>query len=177
MQMKCLFYPVRFTALSQTIRMTELIDQSLWSFRLLHDTFLVVLPNRTRQLVVVHRRPVLAPAPQSGHAHRVLDLEHALAAVQPPDGAAVLLCIGEQLLEELPQMNVCATLAAFFCQWRSNHNGSTRGHSSSSRSSSSSTGSSAESGQYGQRIVVVIICVARLFGGKVKMISLCCVCN
>ena len=37
----------------------ELIYQSLASLGLLHDSLLVVLPQRTRQLVVVHRWPIL----------------------------------------------------------------------------------------------------------------------
>lgn len=98
--------------------MAELVDQSLRSFRLLHDALLVVLPNGTRQLIVVHGRSILATSPQSGHAHRVLDLEHSLRAVQPADGRAVLLWIGQQLFEELPEMNVGATLAAGFRRWQ-----------------------------------------------------------
>ena len=37
----------------------ELINQPLTSLGLLHDPLLVVLPQRTRQLVVVHRWSVL----------------------------------------------------------------------------------------------------------------------
>lgn len=88
--------------------MTELVHQSLGAFRLLHDALLVILPNRSRQFVVVHRRTILAPSPEPGHDHRVLDLEHALGAVQPPDGSAMGLWGGEKLLQELPQMNVTA---------------------------------------------------------------------
>lgn len=88
------------------IRLAELIDQALRTLRLLHDALLVVLAYGARELVVVHGRPILAPAPQLGHAHRVLDLEDALAAVDPAYGRAVHLRRREQLLEELPQVNV-----------------------------------------------------------------------
>lgn len=92
--------------------MAELVDQSLRAFRLLHDALLVVLANGSRQLVVVHGRSILATTPQTGDAHRVLDLEHALGAVQPTDGGDVLLRRGEQFFEELPQVNVCTALAS-----------------------------------------------------------------
>lgn len=61
--------------------MAELIDEPLATFRLLHDPFLVVLSDATAKLVVVHGRPILSFAPESGHADRVLDLKHALATV------------------------------------------------------------------------------------------------
>jgi len=71
--------------------MAELVDQPLRPFRLLHDALLVVLSYGAGQLVVVHRRPVLATTPQLGHPHRVLDLEDALSPVNPPDGRSVHL--------------------------------------------------------------------------------------
>lgn len=59
--------------------------------RLLDDAFLVVLPHRPAQFVVVHRRPVLAATPQPGHSGGVLDLEDALDAVRPLDTCVVAL--------------------------------------------------------------------------------------
>ena len=41
----------------------------------LDDAFLVVLPDGTREFVVVHSRAVLASSPQLGHLAGVLDLE------------------------------------------------------------------------------------------------------
>ena len=41
------------------VGMAELVDESLGPLRLLHDALLVVLAQRPRQLVVVHRRTVL----------------------------------------------------------------------------------------------------------------------
>lgn len=73
----------------KVVRMTELIDQSLRSFGLFHNTLLVVLPYRSAELVVVHGRPVLPFAPQTGHFDRVFDFEYALGAIQPPDTRAV----------------------------------------------------------------------------------------
>ena len=43
----------------QMVWVAELIDQPLTSLRLLHDPFLVVLSERSRQLVIVHRWSVL----------------------------------------------------------------------------------------------------------------------
>lgn len=66
--------------------MTELVDESLGSFRFLHDALAVVLANGATEFVVVHRRPVLAFAPQFGHTHAVLDLKDAPLAVEPTNG-------------------------------------------------------------------------------------------
>lgn len=90
--------------------MTELVHQPLRSLCLLHDALLVVLSDGPRQLVVVHRRTVLPATPQASHNHRVLDLEDALGPVQPPDSGSVGLWSGQQLLQELPQMNVIASV-------------------------------------------------------------------
>lgn len=97
----------------QAVRMAELIDQPLATFRLLHDPFLVVLSDAAAQLVVVHGRPILPFAPEPGHAHRVLDLEHTLAAVEPAYTGPVNAGALQQLLQELPQVNVRATVAHF----------------------------------------------------------------
>lgn len=97
---------------SQTVRVAELIDQALRSLSLFHDSLFVILTDRTAQFVVVHGRPVLASAPESGHANRVLDFEDALCSVHPSDATAVELRLAEQLLEELPQVNVGAGAAA-----------------------------------------------------------------
>jgi hypothetical protein len=58
------------------------------------------------QLVVVHGRPVLPLAPELRHAHRVSDLEDALVAVDPVDAAGVRLRLAQQLLDELPEVDV-----------------------------------------------------------------------
>ena len=87
------------------IRVAELVDEPLRALRLLHDALLVVLPERAAQLVVVHGGPVLALAPERGHAVRVDDLEDALLAVQPVDGGGVELRLQQQLLDELPQVD------------------------------------------------------------------------
>lgn len=86
--------------------MAKLIDKSLRPFRLLHDALLVVLPDGAAELVVVHGRTVLAFTPQSSHTNRVFDFEDSLGAVQPTDARAVRLWVEQQLLQELPQMDV-----------------------------------------------------------------------
>lgn len=91
--------------------MAELVYQSLAALRLLHDALLVVLPDAATELVVVHRRPVLSLAPEPRHAHRVLDLEHPLAAIQPAYAGAVNARTLQQLLQELPEVDVAAAVA------------------------------------------------------------------
>lgn len=49
--------------------MTELVDESLAPLSFLHDSLLVVLSDTPGQFVVVHSRPVLSFAPQSGNTH------------------------------------------------------------------------------------------------------------
>lgn len=95
----------------QAVRMTELVHQSLATFRLLHDALLVVLSDAAAELVVIHGGSVLPLAPESRHAHRVLDLENPLAAVQPTYAGAVHPRTLQQFLQELPEMNVAAAVA------------------------------------------------------------------
>lgn len=95
----------------QTVRMAELVHQSLAALRLLHDALLVVLPDAAAELVVVHRGPVLPLAPEPRHAHRVLDLEDPLAAVQPAYAGAVNARALQQLLQKLPQVDVASAVA------------------------------------------------------------------
>lgn len=91
--------------------MTELVDQSLAALRLLHDALLVVLADAATELVVVHSGSVLPFAPETRDAYRVLDLEDALAAVQPTYARAVYTRALQQLLQELPQVDVTAAVA------------------------------------------------------------------
>ena len=110
------------------VRMTELIDQPLASLSFLHDSLLVILPERPRQLVIVHSWSVLnenerlissmehfpklniylSLAPESGHLDRVDDLEDPLLSVDPVDVVAVCPGLEQQLLDKLPEMNVGA---------------------------------------------------------------------
>jgi len=86
--------------------MAELVDEPLRTFRLLHDALAVVLADGAAEFVVVHGRPVLAFAPEPGHADAVFDLEDSARAIQPPDGRSVRFRLRQQLLEELPEVNV-----------------------------------------------------------------------
>jgi len=90
------------------VRVAELVNQSLTSLSLLHDPFLVVLPQRPRQLVVVHRRSVLSLSPQSGNLDRVDDLEDPLLPVDPVDVVAVQGRLEQELLDKLPEVDVGA---------------------------------------------------------------------
>ena len=94
--------------LRHAVRVTELVHEALGALRLLHDALLVVLADGAAQLVVVHGGPILALAPQACHLNRVLDLEDALRAVQPADAGPVQLRLGQQLFQELPQVDVGA---------------------------------------------------------------------
>lgn len=88
------------------VRGAELVDESLRSLRLFHDTFAVILTDGSAELVVVHGRPVFALAPQFRHPDAVLDFEDAALAVEPAYCRAVNARLGEQLFQELPQVNV-----------------------------------------------------------------------
>ena len=74
------FFPYNYATgsdhlLLRHVGRAELVDEPLRTRRLLYDAFLVVLSDRPRQLVVVHRRPILPLPPQFRHANRVLDFE------------------------------------------------------------------------------------------------------
>lgn len=91
-----------------TIGRAELIDQTLRSVRLLHDSLLVVLPDRPAQLVVVHFGFVLSGSPKLGDSHRILDLEDAFLLVEPANDSHVGRAgvdLLQELLEELPQVD------------------------------------------------------------------------
>jgi len=86
----------------------ELVNQPLTSLGLLHDPFLVVLPQRTRQFVVVHCWTVLSLSPQGGDLDRVDNLEDPLLPVDPVDVVAVKCGLQQELLDKLPEVDVCA---------------------------------------------------------------------
>ncbi len=67
------------------IRCTELVDKSLRPVSFLHNTFSVILPQGSGELVEVHGRTILPPAPEVGHAQRVDNLEDPLLPVSPED--------------------------------------------------------------------------------------------
>lgn len=88
--------------------MTELVHQSLGPLRLLHDALLIVLPDGAGELVIVHSWSVLPLSPEARHTNTVFDLEHSLRAIQPPYAGAVELGLVQELLQELPQVDVGA---------------------------------------------------------------------
>ena len=110
------------------VRVTELIDQPLASLSFLHDSLLVILPERPGQLVIVHSWSVLnenerlissvehfhnlniylSLAPESGHLDRVDDLEDPLLPVDPVDVVAIGRGLQQQFLDKLPEMDVGA---------------------------------------------------------------------
>lgn len=83
----------------------ELVGVAL-AVHLLHDVLVVIVPERAAQLVVVHVRLALPLAPLPGHLVRIQELELAVAAL-PADAARVRL-VGEQLEQELPELNLAA---------------------------------------------------------------------
>ena len=86
--------------------MAELVHQPLCALSLLHDSLLVVLSQRSRELVVIHGRPVLPLSPQGGDTGRVDNLEDSLLPVQPVDASRVHVGLEQQLLDELPKVDV-----------------------------------------------------------------------
>ena len=73
----------------KSVRLTELVDESLRPLRFFHDAFTIVLAYGAAELVVVHCRPVFTLAPQFGNPNAVLDFKHAPLSVQPTNGRAV----------------------------------------------------------------------------------------
>ena len=87
------------------IRVAELVDKSLCLLSLLHDALLVVLPQGSGQLIVVHGRPVFSLAPQGRNPVGIHNLEDAALPVQPVDAARVHVWCHQQLLDKLPQVD------------------------------------------------------------------------
>ena len=86
--------------------MAELVHQPLRALSLLHDSLLVVLSQRSREFVVIHGRPVLPLSPQGGDTGRVDNLEDSLLPVQPVDASRVHVGLEQELLDELPKVDV-----------------------------------------------------------------------
>lgn len=92
----------RLSRLGQALKI-ELVGVPL-AVHLLHDVLVVVVPECPRQLVVVHVGFALSFAPLSGDLIRVEQLELAVPAL-PADAGRVGL-VGQQLEQELPQLNL-----------------------------------------------------------------------
>lgn len=90
------------------VRMTELINEPLGAFRLLHNTLAIVLAYGATQLIVIHSWPVLTLSPKTGNSNTVFDLKDPSGTIQPADCGSVHCRLREKLLQELPQVNVGA---------------------------------------------------------------------
>ena len=73
----------------QVIRMAKLIYQSLRTFRLLHDSLLIVLTNGSGQFVIIHGWSILTSTPQFGHSNGVFNFEDTLIAINPTYNRAI----------------------------------------------------------------------------------------
>lgn len=71
--------------------------------RLVYDVLVVVVAQAAAELLVVHLGLVLADAPASGNLVRVGELE--LPAVPCPRDEPLAGLVGQQLEEELPQLD------------------------------------------------------------------------
>ena len=80
----------------------EPVDVSL-PVRLVDDVLVVVVPQAPGQLLVVHLGLVLAQAPSPRHLVRVAQLE--LPAVAGPRYELLARLVGQQLQQELPQLD------------------------------------------------------------------------
>ena len=89
--------------------MAELINQTLRSFGLLHDSLSVILTNGPRQFIVIHGRSILPLSPNMSHPDAVFDLENAFTPVHPSNVRLVFAGMCEKLLQELPEVNVSST--------------------------------------------------------------------
>ena len=72
-----------------------------------HDVLVIVVAESAAQLVVVHVGLALALAPALGHLVRVGHLELSVGAL-PGDDAGVV-AVGQQLQQELPQLDLART--------------------------------------------------------------------
>lgn len=69
-----------------------------------HDVFVVVVAQRSAQLVIVHVGFALAFPPAPSHLVRVDELELAIGAL--PGDARHVGAVREELQQELPQLNL-----------------------------------------------------------------------
>lgn len=69
-----------------------------------HDVFVIIVAQRTAQLVVVHVWLALPLAPAPGHFIWIRHLKLSVGAL--PGDAASVGAVGQELQEELPQLNL-----------------------------------------------------------------------
>lgn len=81
----------------------ELVGVAL-AVHLGHDIFVIVVAQRTAQLVVVHIGLALTLAPAPRHLVRVCHLELAVGAL--PGNTASIGAVRQELQEELPQLDL-----------------------------------------------------------------------
>lgn len=74
-----------------------------------HDVFVVIISQSSAKLVVVHVGLVFALAPLSGDLVGIHELEFAVGAF--PSDASRVLGVGQELEEELPQLDLSAACA------------------------------------------------------------------
>ena len=76
---------------------------------------IIVIPESTAQLLVVHRGFVFSPAPLLRHLLRVIQFE--LTIVSNPHDEMAAAFLGEQLQKELPQLDLSVVAYRENNQW------------------------------------------------------------
>lgn len=93
---------MRLQRLSDAVKV-KLVGVAL-AMHLGHDIFVIVVAQRTAQLIIVHVGLAFTLAPAPGHLVRVCHLELPVGAL--PGDAAGVGAVGQELQEELPQLNL-----------------------------------------------------------------------
>lgn len=84
----------------------ELVGES-FPFGLVQDPFVVVVSERSAELVIIHLGLALAGAPQPCHLVWVFDDE--LAVIPLPGDDIMVLLLPQQLQDEVPQLDLSGT--------------------------------------------------------------------
>ena len=72
------------------IRRAKLIDKPLRPTSFLHNSFFIVLSQRSGQFVKIHSGTIFAFAPQFSHSDRIDDFENALVPIDPMNTTRML---------------------------------------------------------------------------------------
>lgn len=101
----------------QDIRERDELVHKLLPDHFLDDVLVVIVSQRSAQLVVVHVGLVLAEAPQLGHFFRLEELE--LAIVRCPADEVLMFLVQQQVQEELPQRDCTLHTQTWGSVWES----------------------------------------------------------
>lgn len=83
---------IKDTKKNLQVASTKLVNQPFGSNRLLYNSFLIILAERSAEFVIIHSWSVLALTPQPSNMSRIFDFENAIFVAEPSD--TIIMFVG-----------------------------------------------------------------------------------